>query len=159
MDEFLQLVEQNPDSMEICVDLLPRLSAAQIQGGVRRNPERGRAIVQALDVDRVSQKWDYRQFRWADHVELALLYVAAVAATMDDLPLLDEATRALFAWDGSWDQWPPQGPIRQWLAGLTGAAAGVVAQALEDEPKSARHFEVVSSNVLADPRIRQAVRP
>jgi hypothetical protein len=156
VDELLELVDQHPDNEELCVDVLPQLSVAQLQAGVVRNLDRGQPIVDALRMDRVD--WGNRQYRWADNVILTLLAVAAAAADEGDLELLDSAARAVFEWDGRWDQWPPQDIIRGWLSRLTGNAAGVVADALVDDPESARHFEQVAGNRQADARIREAIR-
>lgn len=159
VDRILELVEQSPENDELCIDLLPRLSRDQLEDAVARSPESGYVVVEAaLSVERVGPRWNNRSFRWADSVTLSLLYVASAAAQSDELELLEKAAKALFAWDGSWDQWPPQGPIRQWLVALRSAAAGVVAQALSEEPDSARHFSEVASDSRADRRIRDAIR-
>jgi serine/threonine protein kinase len=156
VDELLDLVQQDPANTELCVDLLPQLTRDQLERGIHRHPDRGAAIVEALRMEAV--EWGDRPFRWADNVILALLYVASAAAEMDDLNLLEEAVTAMFAWDGSWDQWPPQGPIRHWLRSLRGSAAGVVAQVLLEEPNSARHFSEVANDARADGRVRDAIR-
>jgi serine/threonine protein kinase len=156
IDELLDLVEQHPTNEELCVDVLPQLTVAQLQGGIARNLDRGQTLVDALRMDRV--EWGDRPFRWADNVILALLAVAAAAAREGDLELLEKAVRALFEWDGRWDQWPPQNMIRPWLVGLKGDAAGVVAEALLEDSDSARHFDEVAGNREADGRIRDAIR-
>jgi serine/threonine protein kinase len=156
VDELLELVDQHPDNEELCVDVLPQLTVAQLRAGIARNLDRGQPIVDALTMGRID--WGNRQFRWADSVILTLLAVAVAAADEGELDLLDNAARALFEWDGRWDQWPPQSTIRSWLARLTGSAAGVVADALVDDPESARHFDEVASDRQADSRIREAIR-
>lgn len=44
-----------------------------------------------------------------------LLHVAEAASELRADVALEEASDALFAWDGSWDQWHPQPAIRRWL--------------------------------------------
>lgn len=154
-DELLELVEQHPNNEELCVDVLPQLTRQQLQGAIVRHPERGQAVVEGLRQDRV--EWGDRQYRWADNVILALLAVAAAAAEVEELELLEDATDAMFEWDGTWDQWPPQGQIKQWLSALRGPAAGVVAQRLRDHPDSARHFSDVAKDVRTDRGIRAEI--
>jgi hypothetical protein len=156
VDDLLDLVEQHPSNEELCVDVLPQLTVSQLQGGIARNVERGRVVVEALRMGRFD--WGSRSYRWADNVILALLAVASAATQEGDIELLEEAAEALFEWDGRWDQWPPQPLIRQWLAGLRGDAAGVVSEALIADPDSARHFEEVVANREADARIKDAIR-
>lgn len=101
VDELLDLVEQNPNNEELCVDVLPQLTRAQLEDGVARHPERGAVVVEGLRIDRVD--WGDRPFRWADNVIVALLAVAAAAADGGELDLLESAATALFEWDGRWD--------------------------------------------------------
>jgi serine/threonine protein kinase len=154
-DELLELVEQHPDNEELCIDILPQLTRDQLGGAIIRHPERGQAVVEGLRQDRVD--WGNRQYRWADNVIIALLAVAAAAADAEELELLEDATDAMFEWDGTWDQWPPQGQIKQWLSGLRGLPAGVVAERLRDHPDAARHFSDVATDKRADRRIRAEI--
>jgi serine/threonine-protein kinase len=158
VDEMLLLVESNPDNYELCVDLLPRLTRAQLEEGIRRNPERGYSVVEVLDTNRVSRDWNYRNFRWADQIVYAVLGVAVAAADIEDLALLEKAAAQLFDWDASWNQWPPQPAIREWVISLSAAPAGVVADALRAEPGAAQHFEEIAREPRADTRIRDAIR-
>jgi serine/threonine protein kinase len=158
VDEILDLVEQNPENDELCLDLLPRLSSSQLEQGVVRSRRHGFAVVEVLCMEHAGPRRDYRSYGWVDSVIISLLDVASAAARTEDLELLDKAATALFAWDAAWDQWTPQKPIGRWLTALQGLAAGVVAQTLSDEPDAGRHFSDEASDRRTDRRIRDAIR-
>lgn len=156
IDRLFDLAVSNPHDYSLFIDQLPRMSPTQVRMGVRRDPTRAGEVARAMQAHLVGD-WDRRSFRWADSVILFLFRICEEAASMEDLGLLDEAAAALFSWDASWNQWPPQGPISQWLTQLRGDVAGVVAGNLRAEPDSAEHFSEVADNPSADVVLRQAI--
>jgi hypothetical protein len=156
LDRLFDLAALHRDDYSLYVDQLPRLSAAQAAASVRLDPARAAEVARGMEAH-LSGDWGSRSFRWADNVIFLLFRIAEEAAATGEVALLEDAVSALFAWDGAWNQWPPQGPVASWLASLREPEALIVAQALRAEPRSAEHFSEVADDSSADPRIRQAI--
>jgi len=87
-----------------------------------------------------------------------LHWIQARAGEAKDLELLEEATRAVLAWDQEWDRDRPRRQIASWLGLLQGDQAAAVARALREAPGSAKHFGDVLDDGQTDERIQRAVR-
>lgn len=94
----------------------------------------------------------------AERITIWLHWIQAQAGEMKDLELLEEATRAVLAWDEEWDRERPRRQIAGWLLVLQGDQAAAVARALRETPRSARHFVNVLDDGQADERIQRAIR-
>lgn len=156
LDRLFDLAALHADDYALYIDQLPRLGPDQIRAAVGLDPNRAREVARAMEAH-LGGDWGRRNYRWADQVIFFLFRVAEEAVARGDLGLLEEAVGALLAWDGNWDQYPPQGPMARWMTSLKGAEASVVAQALRAAPDAAEHFSEVADDPSTALAIRQAI--
>ncbi|HVT68327.1 MAG TPA: hypothetical protein VHF26_11290, partial [Trebonia sp.] len=83
--------------------------------------------------------------------------IQARAARNDSLSLLEDAARAVFAWDQHWNLPEPRREISAWLPLLSGDHAAAVARELRECPGSARHFGGALDDDRTDDRLRRAI--
>jgi len=153
--ELLRVSVANP-SDEILLDVLPRLTEAQVDATVRVDGGAVREVVTAYRTH--APDFGRRDFNWANEVIRLFLRIARAAAQRGDLDLFEEATDLMFDWDNDWDRWKVQSEINRWLKTLQGDHARSVARILRRFPDSCRHFEELGDDRSVDLRIRNVLR-
>jgi hypothetical protein len=155
---LLELIADHPEDYELYLRTLTGLSAEQAGPWLSRNAQGRNRLFKAM-ADHADGRGTRRvQFAAAARAAVWLHTIANFAGAKDDWDLLDEAARAMCIWDAAWDQWSAQDRIAPWLRSLSGQAAQLVAAALRDHPRSARHFSGLAQDGTVDLRIREAIR-
>ncbi|WP_079077562.1 DNA cytosine methyltransferase [Streptomyces sp. Root369] len=155
---LLELIADHPEDYELYLHTLMGLSAEQAGPWLSLNPQGRDRLLKAMAEHAYSQGARRVQLGEAARVVIWLHALAEFSAAKDDWDLLDEAVRAMCAWDAAWDQWNAQGQIESWLRSLSGKSAQLVAAVLRDYPRSARHFSDLARDGTVDLWIRQAIR-
>ncbi|WP_330479097.1 serine/threonine protein kinase [Streptomyces platensis] len=155
---LLELIADHPENYALYVRTLTGLPAEEAGPWLSRNSQGSERIFKALADHAVGRETGRVQFAEAARAAVWLHTIANFAAAKDDWDLLDESTRTMCTWDAAWDQWSAQDRIAPWLRSLSGQAAQLVAAALRDHPRSARHFSGLAQDGTVDLRIREAIR-
>ncbi|MFJ9469601.1 AbiJ-related protein [Streptomyces caniferus] len=155
---LLELIADHPENYALYVRTLTGLPAEEAGPWLSRNSQGSERIFKALADHAVGRGTGRVQFAEAARAAVWLHTIANFAAAKDDWDLLDESTRTMCTWDAAWDQWSAQDRIAPWLRSLSGQAAQLVAAALRDHPRSARHFSGLAQDGTVDLRIREAIR-
>ena len=156
-DELINLALREPSSYELYIDVLPKLSQADVAAAVSTNQVDVGQLVAAYR-SHLEGDWGTRNFDWANDVIRFIFYFAATASAGAHWALLEASVEVLLKWDAAWDRWGAQRSIRPWLASLRGEAARIVAGALRQHPDAAAHFSEVADERGADPRIVAALK-
>ncbi|MFD3886722.1 MULTISPECIES: AbiJ-related protein [Streptomyces] len=154
---FLSFTADHPEDQDLYVGVLTQLLPERAAEGLMRLPAESEVLVEALSSHAAAPQ---RRIQYAEaHRAILWLHrVSAFAASAGSWDLLDEATRAMCVWDSIWDQYRPRDVIAAWLLTLHGAAAVLVASALQDHPDSAVHFRDLLDKQALAPQLRTALR-
>jgi Protein kinase domain len=153
---LLKLAADSPGEHSLLIDILPKMSEADVAAAVHARPRDAELVVTAL-LDHIEGDWGPRSFDWANSVIRWALRVARAAVVLRDVALLEAAVDALFGWDAVWDRWPVQNEMRSWMRTLTVEDARIVASSLRNHRDAARHFASLADEPLVDARIQAAV--
>lgn len=154
--KLLALAADQPDSFELYLDAVARLSIDAAQAALLANIGQSLAVVRAMTGHAVGDRGQWpiseavRAIWW-------LLGVARLAAREEQWELLDAAAQGMCDWDGRWDRWDPRNSILDWMRSLRGDAATVVATALRAQPDGARYLHELAADRRVDMAIRSAV--
>lgn len=157
LGELFALAGHNPDDVELYIDVLPQLKPDEVVIAIDMAPDAGVDVANALR-EQVHCDWHYRSFRWADSVIRFALRLAMQGVRIGRVDLVEAGSEALFSWDDSWDQWPPQSDIRSWLRALRGDSARTVAAVLRRYPDSLQHFADIADDRELDSRLRAVLK-
>ncbi|MFC8669020.1 protein kinase [Streptomyces sp. NPDC057199] len=153
--QLFTLAADQPGSYELYLDVLTKLKVTAASRALLDNPAQTAAVVQALTRHAAADDWP--TWEEADRAVWWLLDVARLAAREKQWALLDTAVQGMCNWDGRFDRWKPQDDIKDWMRGLTGHAASIVATALRAQPEGARHLHELADDRRVDQAIRSAV--
>jgi hypothetical protein len=137
--QLWDLAVRNPEDSDLYFDWLSTLDRRHVRERVKANAARAQEVARALRAH-VHSDWERRPYRQADRLVYLAFWIAEAATSRREWDLLEDAAEALFAWDSSWNQYPPQRAIGEWLRGLQGDAARIVAAVLRRYPESHTHF-------------------
>ncbi|MFF9607529.1 protein kinase [Streptomyces sp. NPDC014684] len=155
--ELVSLAADHPDNYRLYTELLIGITIDAAGPALARNVTQASAVMRAM-AGHVEGNGEKRaEPDEADRVIGWLSSLAAYAVQEEQWQLLDEATRAMFIWDGAFDNSRPLPDIRSWLRTLSGRSAVVTAAVLRDQPESARHFTTLASDHDVHFDIRNAV--
>ncbi|WP_229075022.1 hypothetical protein [Actinoplanes sp. DH11] len=153
--QLVDLAVQHAGHYELYLNVLVQLGHDQTQAAVAANPSAMREIVRGvLKLD--SGNGVTLEYGDVDQLITWLLIVARHAETCSEWDLLEDTADSIFYLD-LWDRWAVQSDISAWMAGLSGHAASVVAEALRRNPESRPHFTQLATNHRVDHRIRRAL--
>ena len=152
--QLFALAARQPDDARLYTEILPAIPRGAVSAAVDADRQQAREVARAALGHVHQYDLDYDD---AARVITWLYWIAARAGEINDLGLLEEALRAVLAWDAHWDRWTPQKVIRKWLAGLRNDHAAAAARALRDHGEAA-HFSELAEDRSADERLRRAVR-
>lgn len=150
-----RLAARTTDDYDLYIEVLAKMPDPHIHDLSASEPARALAIAKAMG--RHVEDSSSIDFGDASRVVRFLLRIARTAAREENWDLLEAAAEAMFAWDGTWDQWDAQDAVRPWLSQLSGEAARIVGGRLRRQPASAEHFSNLGENRRVHPRIAAAV--
>jgi hypothetical protein len=155
---LIKLAEAHRDEVGLFLDVIARLPDAAVRDAVRHASSPLVDVMQAFREHRESEWGRDRPYKYVNTVMGFMFLVARASATQGDLELLDEAARALFAWDDNWNQYAPQDQVKRWLPRLPEEPSRIVAAALRPYPNAARHLDELADNSEVNARVRQVIR-
>ncbi len=153
---LLALAADHGGDYELYLDALPRLGMGLAAPLLLANTEQALTLVAAMTghVDGDGTGWPH--YNEAKRAIAWLRGVADHAAREENWDLLEEAARGMCTWDAASNEFDQQDATRDWLRGLRGQAAQILASALREHPGSARYYELASERSV-DMAIRSAI--
>lgn len=157
-EHLVDLAVDQAGNYELYLDVIARLNVEVALPALLDNRARAIALVEAMAAQVEGDRGTWPRFTEAERAIRWLLGVSRGAAREDEWDLLEAAARAMCTWDERFDQWAPQGPIKNWLRSLSGHGAQILASVLREHPGSTRHFAELADERHADMTIRTAVQ-
>lgn len=152
--QLVDLAVRNAGHYDLYLNVLVQLGHDPTEAAAAANPPAMREIVRGvLDLD--GGNGVTLEYGDVDQLITWLLIVARHAETCGEWDLLEDTADSIFYLD-LWDRWAVQSDISAWMAGLSGHAASVVAEALRRNPENRPHFTQLATNRRVDHRIRRA---
>ncbi|HEY1702380.1 MAG TPA: protein kinase [Trebonia sp.] len=152
--DLFALAARQPQSIRLYTEMLPALTREAVVAAVDADPGEAIEIARAM-AGRVRDS--HLAVGDAARIITMLHWIQARAARNDFLSLLEDAARAVFAWDQHWNLPEPRREISAWLPLLSGDHAAAVARELRECPGSARHFGGALNDDRTDDRLRRAI--
>jgi len=141
LGDLFRLAADHPQNAAIYLDEVARLPSSAVREWIRRDPEgaarAGRRMCEHLTSD---TSWAGRDAQWAG-MPLSFVQEILMELAARDMPgLVDDVALDFFRADMRWDGPSQRMRVREWLSGLDGRCATVIARILTRYPDIADYY-------------------